>query len=171
MLSTVKTLNRHGLYWIAIVVTGLAMEAVALYYQYGRNYGPCLLCVHVRAWILGMVLVAAASFFWRRHRVGNVASHCILLVLAVGLFLTSWETLGIERGWVEAACEMKAEFPPWLPLHTWFPSAFEAWELCSYTPDLLFGITMAEGLVVMAAGAIVLLLSQLVAGIMVRQAG
>ena len=163
MLAACNKLNRHALYWIGIVVIGLAMEGVALYYQYGLNYGPCILCVHVRAWVLAIVLVAAVGLFFRRHRLSNGIAHGLMLALAVGLLLTSWETLAIERGWTEAACEMKDEFPAWLPLHTWFPSTFQAWELCGYTPELLFGITMAEGLVVIAAVAILLLLLQLVA--------
>ncbi len=154
-------LNRHWLYWLAIAALGLAMEGVALYYQYGLNYGPCILCVQVRAWVLGIVLVAFAGLFVRRRRALNATAHALMLALSVGLLISSWETLSIERGWVEAGCEMQAEFPAWLPLHQWLPQAFEAWELCGYTPELAFGITMAEGLVALAAAGIVLLLLQL----------
>lgn len=154
-------MSEHPLYWLAVVAVGLTMEGIALYYQYGLNYGPCILCVHVRAWILGMVLVATAAVFFRKRRIVAMAAHVLLLALAVGLLSTSWETLGIERGWVFGSCELKAEFPTWLPLHGWFPAAFEAWELCGYTPELLFGVTMAEGLVAVATLTILFMALQL----------
>lgn len=163
MTALLDKFNRHPTYWLAIIVIGLAMEGVALYYQYGLNYGPCILCVHVRAWILAIVLVAVVGLIFRRRRALNAAVHVAMLALAVGLLVTSWKTLGIERGWIMAACEMRAEFPAWLPLHQWFPATFEAWELCGYTPELLFGVTMAEALVVFAAAALVFLVLELVA--------
>lgn len=162
-LDLLGRINRHWLYWLAIAALGLAMEGVALYYQYGLNYGPCILCVQVRAWVLGIVLVALAGVFVRRQRLPNAIAHALMLALAVGLSMTSWETLSVERGWAEASCEMQAEFPPWLPLHQWLPQAFEAWELCGYTPELAFGVTMAEGLVGLGAAAVLLLALQLLA--------
>jgi disulfide bond formation protein DsbB len=33
---------------------------------------------------------------------------------------------------------------------------FKVWEACGYTPELLFGITMAEGLVVISAVLVLL---------------
>jgi disulfide bond formation protein DsbB len=49
---------------------------------------------------------------------------------------------------------MKLGFPDWIALDKWLPSVFEPWEPCGYTPELLFGITMAEGLIVVSVTAI-----------------
>jgi disulfide bond formation protein DsbB len=41
-----------------------------------------------------------------------------------------------------------------LALQEWFPALFKVWEACGYTPELLFGITMAEALLVMSASLV-----------------
>ena len=46
--------------------------------------------------------------------------------------------------------------PKWLALEEWFPSMFKVWEACGYTPELLFGITMAEALLVMSASMVLI---------------
>lgn len=117
----------------------------------------------MRAWILGIVLVALGAAFFRKRRIVTIVAHALVLTLAVGLLATSWETLGIERGWVFGSCELQAEFPAWLPLHEWFPQVFEAWELCGYTPEPLFGVTMAEALVAVAALTVLFMVLQLLA--------
>lgn len=148
MIERLTAMTRHPLYWIAIVLAGLSMEGVALYYQYELDYGPCTLCTHIRAWVLAIVLVASVSVFVRRHRYFNGLAHLSMLGLASGLLYSSWQTLGVERGWFEGSCEFGSGYPSWLPLDQWWPQVFEAWELCGYTPELLFGITIAEALMV-----------------------
>jgi len=158
MLDWLRKLTRTPWYWLAIMTTGLAMESVALYYQYVLDYGPCVLCTHIRAWVLAMVLVAGLGLFGRRQRWFNALGHLALLGLAGGLSYSSWQTLGTERGWFEGSCEFGAGFPSWLPLHEWWPQVFEPWELCGYTPQLWFGITIAEALMVTSILAITWLL-------------
>ena len=155
MILLLNTLIRHPAYWITIMLTGLGMEAVALYYQYGLDYGPCTLCIHIRAWVLAIVLLAGLGVFLRRLRVPNGLCHGAMLGMSCGLLYSSWQTLGVERNWFEGSCEFDSGFPSWLPLHEWWPLVFEAWELCGYTPDLLFGVTMAEALVVSAGLTII----------------
>ncbi|MDH3971388.1 MAG: disulfide bond formation protein B, partial [Gammaproteobacteria bacterium] len=40
--------------------------------------------------------------------------------------------------------------PSWFALDQWFPAMFKVWEACGYTPELLFGVTMAEALLVLS---------------------
>lgn len=145
MLNLLANLSRSRGYWFLVILACLAMEGTALYFQYVLDYGPCVLCVHVRAWILGLALVALLMLFVPAFAfLGQFLS----LLLAGGLLYTSWRTLGIERGTIIDSCSMDASFPDWLPLQQMFPGVFEPWEPCGYTPELAFGITMAEGLVV-----------------------
>lgn len=45
---------------------------------------------------------------------------------------------------------MASGLPEWLALERWFPWLFEIHEPCGYTPYVLFGISMAEILIVMS---------------------
>ncbi|MDJ0655459.1 MAG: disulfide bond formation protein B [Xanthomonadales bacterium] len=157
MIQRLNNINQSAWFWLGIIGIGLAMEAVALFYQYGLDYGPCTLCSHVRAWILGGMMLAVLGFLVRRQNALNGLAHLGLLGMAGGLLYSSWQTLGVERGFIFSSCELGSGFPSWLPLHEWWPSIFEATELCGYTPYLLFGVTMAEALVVVAAATILAL--------------
>jgi disulfide bond formation protein DsbB len=42
--------------------------------------------------------------------------------------------------------------PDWFALDRWFPDLFEVRNLCTYTPEVLFGLSMAESLLLAAAG-------------------
>ena len=45
---------------------------------------------------------------------------------------------------------MTLGLPSWFALDEWFPVLFGVWEACGDTPELLFGITMAEALIVLS---------------------
>jgi disulfide bond formation protein DsbB len=131
-------------YWLALLALGLALEATALYYQYVLDYGPCVLCIHVRILVLGLVLVALLTLAVRGSRGGRVAAHLVVTLLLAGLVQRAWLLLGIERGFIEGECSFDLGLPPWLPLDHWLPVLFRVHEACGYTPALPLGFTMAE---------------------------
>ncbi|KEA61939.1 Periplasmic thiol:disulfide oxidoreductase DsbB, required for DsbA reoxidation [Marinobacterium lacunae] len=145
MLNALSVIARSRLFWFLVLVACLLLEGTALYYQYSLDYGPCVLCVHIRAWIAGLGAVALLMFLLGGSMA--VLGHLASLALASGLLRSSWITLGVERGTIEDSCTMDPQFPSWLPLHEWVPAMFEPWEPCGYTPMLPFGMTMAEALV------------------------
>lgn len=141
-------------YWLLVLIFGMAMEAIALYFQYGLGYGPCVLCIHVRIYVMAFMLVALIALLSRHNRLMNILTSVTGLGLAIGLAERSWKTFGVERGFIEGACDMDSGLPNWFALDKWFPTVFEPWEPCGYTPELLFGITMAEGLIALSVVAI-----------------
>lgn len=148
MFNTLSIIARSRVFWFLVLLACLIMEGVALYYQYVLDYGPCVLCVHIRAWVMALGLVALLVLL-----VGGplaLLGHALSLGLALGLLNTSYHTLGVERGTIVDACSMDAQFPSWLPLHQWLPAVFEPWEPCGYTPMLAFNVSMAEALIVIS---------------------
>jgi disulfide bond formation protein DsbB len=150
----IDILNKIGgssRYWLALLALGIAMEALALTYQYILEYQPCVLCIHVRIWVMGFMLVAFLGLLLRNNRILRTASHALTVVMMAGLLDRSWMLFGTERGFVEGSCDFDLGLPAWFALDAWFPTMFKVWEACGYTPELLFGITMAEALLVMSA--------------------
>lgn len=144
-----EKINRSAFFWVGIIVLCLAMEAGALYYQYVLDYLPCVLCVHVRAWVLFILLAAILGLFLRRGRLGLMVANLLVFVGALGMLERSYVTLGTEMGWIDGSCsELQASFPTWLPLDHWFPALFKALESCGLTPWLIpQWLSMAQGLV------------------------
>ncbi len=141
------TLARGPHYWVFLIILGIALLAVALYYQYILDYAPCVLCIHVRMIIAAIVVISAVALALRRCRLARVAGHLLTAALMVFLAERSWQLLGTERGWVLGSCEMRSGLPAWLAVEDWMPWLFRIHEPCGYTPDLPLGFTMAEVLV------------------------
>jgi len=166
MLNRLVSIGGSAWYWLAMLATGLSLDAVALYYQYALDYYPCVLCIHVRIWVLGFVLVALPALLVRGNHILRTLAHALTIVLSVGLLERAWMLLGIERGTVEGSCSFDAGLPAWFALDQWFPAVFKVWEACGYTPELLFGVTMAEALVVLGVVALLITVTMTVASLL-----
>jgi len=145
--------------WWGIALFGLALEGAALYYQYVLNYGPCVLCIHVRLWLFGIVGVALAGALFSRQPRSQTLLWLVMLVPAIGFAERSWQVLAVERGWSMGACSMDPGLPRWFAVDRWFPVLFEPWEACGYTPEILLGITMAETLMGLSVMLVILVLA------------
>ena len=67
-MNLIKKIGKHNWYWIFLIVLGLSMEAAALYYQYVLEEWPCVLCIHIRIWILGFVAVAILALLLKQFK-------------------------------------------------------------------------------------------------------
>lgn len=138
-------------WWLFLIVLCVALEGIALYYQYALDYLPCVLCIHVRMLIAAILLVAIVGWLGTRSRVVSIVTLLIITGLWLWMVERSYQLLGTERGWIMGECQMQSGLPEWLALERWFPWIFEIHEPCGYTPYLLFNISMAEVLIVMSA--------------------
>ncbi len=162
MLELIRQFSQSKLYWILLITLGLSLEAVALYYQYVLDEWPCVLCIHIRVWISGFIVLAVLALLVGSNRWLTRGLHLVNTVIMAGFVERSWQTLAVERGWVFGDCDMESGLPSWFALDKWFPAIFEVQTACGYTPLILFNITMAEVLMVVSSsllGASLLLLA------------
>ncbi len=145
MLEKLRNIAHGRAYWLTLTAIGLAFIAVALYYQYGLEQLPCVLCIQVRLLIVCMILAAVFALIvkqaWARR-----AAHVTIVLIAAGLIERSYLLLGTERGFVFRDCGFDLGLPSWLALDAWLPLLFRVEASCGYTPELFAGITMAETL-------------------------
>ena len=138
-------------YWVGLIIFSLALEVSALFYQYVLDYLPCVLCIHVRVYLLGLILISIFGLLINKYRFGRPLAHSLSLAIYIGLAERSYQLLGTERGFVFSECNMELGLPAWLALDQWLPSVFQVHTSCGYTPVLLFGVTMAEALMLLSS--------------------
>jgi len=148
VVAKLAIIGRSVWYWLALVLIGLSFEGVALFYQHVLDEMPCVLCIHVRLLVLALLLLALLAMFLRHFKWPNVLAHLLTVLVAAGLLERSYQLLGTERGFTFNDCGLDLGMPAWFALDTWFPAMFKVQTSCGYTPELLFGITMAEALIV-----------------------
>ena len=141
---TYITFNRRP-FWAVLLIVCVAMMAVALFYQYWLGYEPCVLCVHIRAWVIALGLISAAALII--PSAGFRVVSLLASIGVIGMFIENVTDLWlIETGRKMGSCSWSAGFPDYLPLNEWAPFLFEIGGICGQSPDMLFGITMAESL-------------------------
>ena len=151
MKEFLVNLSTQRRYWAVLILIGAALEGGALYYQYVLDEWPCVLCIHVRIWVVAFMLLAMVAIFCTSSIVATRIVHFLNVGIMVGLLERSWKVLAVERGWIFGDCDMDLGMPEWFALDKWFPSLFEVQTACGYTPLILFDITMAESLLVISA--------------------
>jgi len=156
MKEFLVNLSTQRRYWAALILTGAALEGGALYYQYVLDEWPCVLCIHVRIWVVAFMLLAMVAIFCTNSIVATRIAHFLNVGIMVGLLERSWRVLAVERGWIFGDCDMDLGMPTWFALDKWVPALFEVQTSCGYTPLLFFGITMAEVLLVFSASLLIM---------------
>ena len=164
-LNSLRTLISDPKYWLLCIVGGVAALLVALLYQYVFDEWPCVLCIHIRLWITLLVIVSIAGLLLRKYKILNLFAHFSLVLIAIGLTERSYMLLGTERGFVFGDCGFDVGLPAWFAIEAWIPWMYRVESSCGYTPELIFGITMAEALMVMSVGLLVLSVAVLTVGL------
>ena len=137
-------------YWLTITAASLAMLVIALYYQYALGEEPCQVCIQARLWVFALLLVSMTTATLPENRLWGLSGNLLALACAVGLGERAWFLYQLENGIGNGSCEFQLGMPDWFALDQWFPSLFEVRNLCSFTPEMLLGLSMAEGLLLIA---------------------
>ena len=133
-----------------IAAASLAMLVIALYYQYVLGEEPCQVCIQARLWVFALLLVSMTLAALPKNRVLRLYGNLLALACALGLGERAWFLYQLENGIGNGSCEFQLGMPDWFAIDQWFPSLFEVRNLCSFTPEMLFGLSMAEGLLLIA---------------------
>lgn len=150
MQTLLASLNSRA-YWWFIAWIGLGLIGVALYYQYVLGEEPCQVCIQARLWVIAFILTALVMIFTSRIKLVSGVANLMVMGCAVGLGNRAWILYQLENGVGHGSCEFQLGMPDWLAVDRWFPALFEVRNLCSFTPDMWFGLSMAEGLVIAAS--------------------
>jgi disulfide bond formation protein DsbB len=149
-MQSLETLFKSRSYWLIIAAASLAMLVIALYYQYVLGEEPCQVCIQARLWVFALLLVSMTLAALPKNRVLRLSGNLLALACALGLGERAWFLYQLENGIGNGSCEFQLGMPDWFAIDQWFPSLFEVRNLCSFTPEMLFGLSMAEGLLLIA---------------------
>jgi len=156
IIKQLQNLSHSRWYWMLGIVSGSAFMAVALYYQHVLEELPCLICIQIRLWISLFIIVSVVGLLLRSSRTGTIINNLAMVLIPTGLFERSYQLLGTERGFVFGDCGFELGLPSWFAIESWLPSVYRVETACGYTPELLFGVTMAEALMAFSTGLLLL---------------
>ncbi len=147
--------------WGLLALSALALEAAALYFQYGLQLDPCELCIYQRAAVIGILLSALIGFAAPRLALARGVGYLGWGAASIWCLYLALKLSGLQLGFIapSLSCEVNAKFPAWLKLDAWFPAIFQPTGFCGDIQWQFLGLSMPQWV------AIVMLLNLLALGI------
>ena len=155
-MSSLTNLLQARWYWAVVAALGFMLLAVALYYQYALGDEPCQVCIHARLWVVAFTLIALIVLVMPQTSLVRVAGNVGVIISGAGLFERARYLYRLENGIGDGSCQFQLGMPDWFAVDRWMPWLFEVRNLCSFTPEMLFGLSMAETLMGVGAGVCLL---------------
>lgn len=148
MLGFLKEMSLKRSFWLLFILSGLALEGVALYFQHNMGLSPCVMCIYERIalfgiCIAGVVGLIAPRFLLLRLLALFIAIFCAFKGLMLAIKHANYQFN--PSPWNQ--CPIKVDFPPTLPLNQWFPNIFEATGSCSEIQWKLLTFSMPQWLI------------------------
>jgi disulfide bond formation protein DsbB len=156
IINRLKLLSQSKWYWLMYIVSGISLLAIALYFQHSLEELPCVVCIQVRLLISLLIIVAIVGLISRNNKVINRLSHLSVVLIAISFVERCYLLLGTEKGFVFADCGFTLGLPAWFAIEEWLPWLYRIETSCGYTPEILFGITMAEVLMPLSSSLLLL---------------
>jgi disulfide bond formation protein DsbB len=142
------TISQHYSYWLMYILGGFAALLVALYHQHYLEEPPCVVCIQIRLWFTLLIILSITGLYLRNNKIIRSLFNLTIVLIAVAMIERSYLLLGTERGFIFADCGFDLGLPAWFAIGEWVPWLFRIEASCGYTPEVIFGITMAEALMV-----------------------
>ena len=164
-MTTLSHFLQSRWYWLSLALFGVSLLGVALYYQYALGDEPCQVCIHARLWVVAFTFIAMVMLVTPQISPLRVVGNVGVLIAGAGLFERARYLYRLENGIGDGSCQFQLGMPDWFAFDRWMPWLFEVRNLCSFTPEMLFGLSMAETLMVLAIGIALLAALALAGGL------
>jgi disulfide bond formation protein DsbB len=161
-LSQLQQFCRSRFSWGVLLLSAIGLELAALFFQYGMDLAPCVMCIYIRVAVFGIILAGLVGMLqpkvWFLRLVGMAA----WAVSAVWGLHLAYELNDMQVNPSPfATCSFYPEFPSFMPLDLWLPSMFSPTGMCSDSPWSWLSVSMAQWMMVGFAVYIVMWLLML----------
>ncbi|WP_187327387.1 disulfide bond formation protein DsbB [Shewanella mangrovi] len=145
--------------WGILLLSGVALELAALFFQYVMKLDPCVMCVYQRVAVLGIAAAGIIGLIAPALMLIRVIAATIWGISAVWGVKLAYELYKIQSDPNPfATCSFLPDFPKWMPLHDWLPSVFMPTGMCTDIPWTFLNVTMAQWMIVIFVAYVIVLL-------------
>lgn len=132
--------------WLLLTLTALFLEISALFFQYGLELKPCILCIYQRLAIWAIFFAGLIGSVYYQHIWARLIAYLTWAVGAIwgGIIALEHYEAETNSNPFFASCEFVPNFPSWAPLHDWLPLLFAAEGDCSNLDWQFLGFSMPQ---------------------------
>lgn len=149
MYQFISNLPKQRLPWLLLALTGIGLEACALFFQYVMELSPCVYCIYERMAIMGIILAGLVGAINPKNPVWRFsgftlwfasAGYCLnLAIVHVDMQLNPSPF---------STCDFFPNFPSWAPLHEWAPWLLNPTGFCDEISWQFLTFSMPQWLIV-----------------------
>lgn len=145
--------THRSLPWLLLALSALALEGAALYFQYGLELDPCVLCVYQRAAVMGILLSALIGLLAPRLPLARMTAYLGWGTASLWCLYLALKLSGMQLGFIapSLSCDVNARFPGWLKLDQWLPAVFQPSGFCGEIQWQFLGLSMPQWMIVIMA--------------------
>lgn len=148
MIRFIQSVSNSRWCWVALFVLGLVLEGCGLYFQYGLRLEPCVNCVYERALYLSFILAGLIGMLSPSFFLTRVLAELVFMAgSAGGVMVAITHIRDVEQSAASifgSVCQLKADFPDFLPLDEWLPWMFRPTGGCVPLDWSLLGFGMPQ---------------------------
>ncbi|CAM2922626.1 disulfide bond formation protein DsbB [Vibrio rarus] len=156
MLENLYQFSRSRLSWLLLLLTIVAFELCALFFQHVMLLAPCVMCIYERVAMMGIIAAAGIGLcqpsnpvFRSIGLIGWIAASAKGLQLAL-------EHVGYQlHPSPFNTCDIFVQFPSWAPLDQWVPWMFHPTGVCSEIVWSFLNLSMPQWLVIIFSASLV----------------
>ncbi|MGX9461508.1 disulfide bond formation protein DsbB [Shewanella sp. A14] len=148
-MSQLTSFCRGRLSWGILALSGIALELTALFFQYGMDLAPCVMCIYIRVAVLGIILTGLVGMLQPNIWLFRLVGMSGWFVSGVWGFKLAYDLNEMQVNPSPfATCSFYPEFPSFMPLDTWLPSVFSPTGMCSDSPWSWLSVSMAQWMMI-----------------------
>ncbi|GIC78518.1 disulfide bond formation protein DsbB [Moritella sp. F3] len=149
MYQFISNLPKQRLPWVLLALTGMGLEASALFFQYVMELSPCVLCVYERVTIMGIILAGLVGAIAPANPFIRFSGFALWFISAIYSLRISMEHVDIQLNPSPfSTCDFFPNFPSWAPIHEWAPWMFNPTGFCDEISWQFLSYTMPQWLIV-----------------------
>lgn len=166
MLNFLNNMSTTRGAWLALSGAAIALELVALYFQYVMGLSPCVMCIYQRTAILGIAFAGLIGAIAPQQFACRLAGYGLWGYSSVRGLLIAIEHADIQINPSPFfSCDFRPNFPEWLMLDEMIPSFFRAEGDCAMISWQWLGWSMSQWMIVVfslfSAALVVVILNRL----------
>jgi disulfide bond formation protein DsbB len=152
-MSSLKLFSTKRLSWLLLLLTVLALEGTALFFQHVMKLEPCVMCIYERVALFGIGGAAIIGFLNPKFWLFRWAGLLIWIYAAFEGLMLSYQhyIYQVDTSPFGPTCDLFVQFPSWLPLNNWMPWLFDASGDCSKVMWSFFSLSMTQWLIIIFA--------------------
>ncbi|NQZ51738.1 MAG: disulfide bond formation protein DsbB [Moritella sp.] len=149
MYQFMSNLPKQRLPWVLLALTGMGLEASALFFQYVMELSPCVLCVYERVAMMGIIIAGLVGAIAPANPVMRFSGFALWFISAGYSLSLAIEHVDIQLNPSPfSTCDFFPNFPTWAPLHEWAPWLFNPTGFCDEISWQFLSYTMPQWLIV-----------------------